>query len=90
MIEKYVILLLAIIIFLLLILELNKNKSKNNISSEYLYENYESYKKINNKKNNKIIYYPKVVTWSPSYVDNYYQPGYNQYFYNNGYYYPVF
>jgi len=86
MIKKYFILLLAIVIFLLLLLELRQNITiANNISSEYLHENYESY-----KRNNKIIYYPRVVTWSPSYVDNYYQPGYNQYFYNNGYYYPVY
>ena len=86
MIHKYVILFLAIIIFLLLLLELERHKYKSNKNYKYLYENYESIK----NNNNKIIYYPKVVTWSPSFVDNYYQPGYNQYFYNNGYYYPVF
>lgn len=85
---KYMILFIALLIFLLLlVLELNKYQSDKNIKPEQ-YENFRSL------YNDQIIYYPrirqKVVTWSPSYVDNYYQPGYNEYFYNNGYYYPVF
>ena len=84
---KYIILFITLLIFLLLLLELNRYKHGNNIKSEQ-YENFRSL------YNDQIIYYPqvrqKVVTWSPSFVDNYYQPGYNQYFYNNGYYYPVF
>lgn len=82
---KYIILFITLFIFLLLLL--NNNQYSKNIKSEQ-YENFRSL------YNDQIIYYPqvrqKVVTWSPSYVDNYYQPGYNQYFYNNGYYYPVF
>ena len=31
-----------------------------------------------------------LVSWTPYIVDNYYQPGYSNYFYNNGYMYPVF
>jgi len=76
--KKYFIIFFSLIIFLLLLLELYRYKSINNKQSKNLYENYTS------------LYYPKVVTWSPSYVDNYYQPGYNQYFYNNAYYYPVY
>lgn len=30
------------------------------------------------------------VTWTPYIVDRYHQPGYSNYFYQNGYMYPVF
>ena len=33
--------------------------------------------------------YP-ITTWTPYYVDIYNQPGYTNYFYNNGYMYPIF
>lgn len=31
-----------------------------------------------------------VTTWTPYYVDYYNQPGYTNYFYNNGYMYPLY
>ena len=42
--------------------------------------------------NNQIIegFYVPIVTWRPSYMDIEYQPGWSNYFYNNGYMYPVY
>jgi hypothetical protein len=34
--------------------------------------------------------YFMVSTWTPYYVDYYNQPGYTNYFYNNGYMYPLY
>ena len=31
-----------------------------------------------------------VTTWTPYIIDKEYQPGYTNYFYNNGYMYPIF
>jgi hypothetical protein len=31
-----------------------------------------------------------VTTWTPYIIDKEYQPGYSNYFYNNGYMYPIF
>jgi hypothetical protein len=31
-----------------------------------------------------------VTTWTPYIIDYYYQPGFTNYFYNNGYMYPVY
>lgn len=31
-----------------------------------------------------------LVTWTPYSIDQYYQPGYSNYFYHNNYMYPVF
>ena len=31
-----------------------------------------------------------VTTWTPYFVDKNYQPGYSNYFYNNGYMYPIY
>ena len=43
---------------------------------------------------NKLLYekfYNKyVTTWTPYIIDNQYQPGYSNYYYNNGYMYPIF
>ena len=83
--DKYFIVFITITLFFLLMFLFIKKKSL----EHYINDNYG----INFEKQD--IFYPyhnnyRVVTWSPSYVDNYYQPGYNQYFYNNGYYYPVY
>jgi len=34
--------------------------------------------------------YSYVTTWTPYIIDKYNQPGFSNYFYNNGYMYPVF
>jgi hypothetical protein len=43
---------------------------------------------------NKILevenFYVPITTWTPYIVDNEYQPGYSNYFYNNGYMYPIY
>lgn len=48
---------------------------------------------------NKLLSYEKfyvnnqynyVTTWTPYVIDKYNQPGFSNYFYNNGYMYPVF
>jgi hypothetical protein len=47
----------------------------------------------NQKKNiNPYFRYsnPLVTTWTPYVLDNEYQPGYSNYFYNNGYMYPIY
>ena len=31
-----------------------------------------------------------VTTWTPYFIDKDYQPGYSNYFYNNGYMYPIY
>ena len=31
-----------------------------------------------------------ITTWTPYIIDKEYQPGYSNYFYNNGYMYPIF
>jgi hypothetical protein len=31
-----------------------------------------------------------ITTWTPYVLDNQYQPGYSNYFYNNGYMYPIY
>ena len=31
-----------------------------------------------------------VTTWTPYFIDKEYQPGYSNYFYNNGYMYPIY
>ena len=36
------------------------------------------------------FYVNNISTWTPYIVDREYQPGYTNYFYNNGYMYPVF
>jgi hypothetical protein len=41
-----------------------------------------------NKQNNKEYFY--INTWTPYVIDLEYQPGFSNYFYNNGYMYPVF
>jgi len=35
-------------------------------------------------------FYVPITTWTPYIVDNEYQPGYSNYFYNNGYMYPIY
>jgi hypothetical protein len=42
---------------------------------------------INNLKEE---FYVPIVTWKPSFIDLDNQPGYSNYFYNNGYMYPVY
>jgi len=44
-----------------------------------------SNKILNEKFNNRYI-----TTWTPYIYDYQYQPGYSNYFYNNGYMYPIF
>jgi hypothetical protein len=41
---------------------------------------------------NKLLLIEKfyITTWTPYIVDKAYQPGYSNYFYNNGYMYPIF
>ena len=39
---------------------------------------------------NKNLNEPFLVTWTPYIIDNYYQPGYSNYFYHNNYMYPVY
>jgi hypothetical protein len=43
---------------------------------------------------NKILevenFYVPITTWTPYIVDKEYQPGYSNYFYNNGYMYPIY
>ena len=41
-----------------------------------------------NKLNNKEHFY--ITTWTPYIIDMEYQPGFSNYFYNNGYMYPIF
>ena len=90
MIGKYLFTLITIFLIIYILLDRFVHK--------YLHESYSSehdnvsYDNVSydNVSYDNVSYYPKVVTWSPSFVDNYYQPGYNQYFYNNGYYYPVY
>ena len=42
---------------------------------------------LNNVLNKEHFY---VTTWTPYVIDNQYQPGYSNYFYNNGYMYPIY
>ena len=35
-------------------------------------------------------FYVPVTTWTPYIIDKDYQPGYSNYFYNNGYMYPIY
>jgi len=42
---------------------------------------------------NKILSFKEnfyITTWTPYIVDKEYQPGYSNYFYNNGYMYPIY
>lgn len=45
---------------------------------------------IFNKLLNEKFYNRYITTWTPYIVDYQYQPGYSNYFYNNGYMYPIF
>ena len=38
----------------------------------------------------KIENYVNITTWKPYIIDKYFQPGYSNYFYRNGYMYPVY
>lgn len=49
----------------------------------------EKINRINNIKENFYIT-PRVTTWTPYIIDWMYQPGYSNYFYNNGYMYPIY
>jgi hypothetical protein len=42
---------------------------------------------INNLLNKEHFY---ITTWTPYIIDNQYQPAYSNYFYRNGYMYPVY
>jgi len=42
---------------------------------------------INNILNKEHFY---IKTWTPYIIDKEYQPGYSNYFYNNGYMYPIY
>jgi hypothetical protein len=37
-----------------------------------------------------VRYEQAIATWKPYIIDKYYQPGYSNYFYRNGYMYPVY
>jgi hypothetical protein len=41
-------------------------------------------------KTMKIENYMNITTWKPYIIDKYYQPGYSNYFYKNGYMYPIY
>jgi hypothetical protein len=51
------------------------------ISNEHFFQNFNA----NNIENNI-----NITTWKPYIIDKYFQPGYSNYFYRNGYMYPIY
>lgn len=56
---------------------------KNNINENFVNNNLIPY-------SSTYILNKPITTWTPYIIDNEYQPGYSNYFYNNGYMYPIF
>lgn len=45
---------------------------------------------VHNMFNIEYFYNPTITTWTPYIIDVANQPGYSNYFYNNGYMYPIY
>ena len=61
----------------------NDNDDNYNNDNDDNYNNYNNY-------NKRKYFYNKVTTWTPYVMDCYNQPCYSNYFYNNGYMYPIY
>jgi ABC-type cobalt transport system substrate-binding protein len=78
-------------LFILLIISFFMKRYKMN-SLERFENNY--YNGNDNTGDSNIYYingpYPPISTWTPYYIDIYNQPGFTNYFYRNGYMYPIY
>ena len=76
-----IIILLSIFFILILFLFIKKTE----INKETFYGEYDGYP---DRYQNPPP--PPISTWTPYYVDINFQPGYSNYFYRNGYMYPIY
>jgi hypothetical protein len=79
----YIIIIFTILLLLFYfgIMYFSKSTNFSKISYEHFFENFN----VNNIENNT-----NITTWKPYIIDKYFQPGYSNYFYRNGYMYPIY
>ena len=73
----------------------DNNDNDNNDNNDDNYENNNQRREfiINDNLNQNgeiLLNAPPITTWTPYVIDNQYQPGFSNYFYKNGYMYPIY
>jgi hypothetical protein len=84
-----VIILLIILLLFYFINKIIKIENYTNITRD-LQRSYPEETTAELPKVTRVMYEEAITTWKPYIIDKYYQPGYSNYFYRNGYMYPVY